>query len=1063
MGHLELKTLGYGIADVRELTGVPAFARGSAAARSGLVTDIRWAPDGRQVSGRVGRSNQEPCSATVVFRMRRAGIVPATGACTCDIGANCEHVAALLVAALGTKAPEAALSWRSALDPMIRDAQPLPATEALGLQFVLSRRGQTVTLGVRPVHLNDRGRWAKTGAGWRDLLHAVPNHSFDGVQVGILRDLHAVLAGGRTIYSPAPVATVDGCSSETLWTVLTAAVESGIVLIGADPLTSPVVLAAPAHPAIDLRRTDEGLTLEPMVLDGDTPVARYTILGSPAIGIYSWTGADIDDARITLAPFRTPLTPAARAFLHAGPVVVPAADEAQFITEAYRRLARVFAIVSRDGSFAEPVAAPPVLHLEVVHGDTANVTGTWTWRYSVASAPFALPLDAADAPYRDPAAESAALAAVTAALSTVEAPLLTEDGAPVPDFQVGGLAAVQLMAAIDEVKTRSDVVVAEEGARPRFRRATAAPRIRFSSSQAGRDWFDLEVEVSVGEEQVPLRELFLALASGEPAMVLPGGVWFPLDDARFDRLRELIDEARALSETPTTLRLSRYHASLVDDLADVGEVDARMTRWRHAAGSAGGFDEHGDLLHQPLPEGLTADLRPYQHAGFDWLAWLHDNALGGVLADDMGLGKTVQALALVARCVAAGERVLVIAPTSVVPNWLSEARRFVPQVRTVAVAAAGRRGMPLDETIGDADLVITSYTLFRIESDAYERIGWNVMLLDEAQFVKNRATATHRVMRRIDVPVKIALTGTPVENGLADLWALLAITAPGMFPSERGFLERYQRPIEQGDGERLALLRRRIRPLLMRRTKELVAPELPERVEQIIEVELGEEQRHYYETVLSRERARVLGLIGSFDRNRLAVFRALTRLRQAALSAALVDDDAAEVPSAKLDLLDELLADALAEGHRILVFSQFTGFLGLVRSRLQAAGTPYAYLDGSTRRREEQIDRFRGGDAAVFLISLKAGGFGLNLAEADYCVLLDPWWNPAAEAQAVDRAHRIGQTRTVVVYRLVAKDTVEEKVMALKATKAAMIQAVLAGAAGEAEGISAEDVRELLA
>jgi SNF2 family DNA or RNA helicase len=251
---------------------------------------------------------------------------------------------------------------------------------------------------------------------------------------------------------------------------------------------------------------------------------------------------------------------------------------------------------------------------------------------------------------------------------------------------------------------------------------------------------------------------------------------------------------------------------------------------------------------------------------------------------------------------------------------------------------------------------------------------------------------------------------------------------------------------------------------MLRRTKQAVAADLPDKVEQVLEVELHPEQRAVYERLLARERQRVLGLLDEFGRNRFAIFRALTMLRQAALDAALVDPDLEDVPSTKLDLLEEMLGDALDEGHRVLVFSQFTRLLGRVRARLDAADIGYAYLDGSTVRRDEAIDRFRSGSADVFLVSLKAGGFGLNLAEADYCILLDPWWNPAAEEQAIDRAHRIGQTRSVFVYRLVAKDTIEEKVMALKAAKAELFDAVMSdSASGAGAGITAEDVRELLA
>jgi SNF2 family DNA or RNA helicase len=296
-----------------------------------------------------------------------------------------------------------------------------------------------------------------------------------------------------------------------------------------------------------------------------------------------------------------------------------------------------------------------------------------------------------------------------------------------------------------------------------------------------------------------------------------------------------------------------------------------------------------------------------------------------------------------------------------------------------------------------------------------------------------------------------------------DLWALLSITAPGLFPDPDRFSEYYRRPIERSkDAIRLRQLRRRIRPVMLRRTKESVAAELPPKQEQVVEVELHPRHRRIYQTHLQRERQKVLGLIEDLDRNRFTVLRSLTLLRRLSLDAALVDEAHAGVPSAKTDVLLEDLSELVGEGHQALVFSQFTTFLTRIRARLAEANIPYAYLDGRTRNRERVIQRFRDKAAPVFLISLKAGGFGLNLAEADYCFVLDPWWNPAIEAQAVDRTHRIGQTKTVMVYRLVAKDTIEQKVMDLKAGKEELFESVVGGETLAGGALTAEEIRGLL-
>jgi SNF2 family DNA or RNA helicase len=432
----------------------------------------------------------------------------------------------------------------------------------------------------------------------------------------------------------------------------------------------------------------------------------------------------------------------------------------------------------------------------------------------------------------------------------------------------------------------------------------------------------------------------------------------------------------------------------------------------------------------------------------------------------MGLGKTLQALSLIAhaRAEAPGEPFLVVAPTSVVSNWLAEAARFVPSL-TVRGVSTTRQS--LAKLAHGADIVVTSYALFRLGIDNYRALGWSGLVLDEAQFVKNPASKAHEAALSLQVPFKLAITGTPMENSLTDLWSLFHIVAPGLFPSGRRFAEEYVRPIASGEStehaaQRIAQLRRRIRPLMMRRTKDLVAAELPAKQEQVLQVELAPRHRKLYDTVLQKERQKLLGLIEDLDRNRFIVFRSLTLLRMLSLDASLVDEAHADIPSSKLDALFDQLDDVVAEGHRALIFSQFTSFLRKAASRLDAAGIAHEYLDGSTLHRGDVISRFKSGDAPVFLISLKAGGFGLNLTEADYVFLLDPWWNPATETQAVDRTHRIGQTRPVNVYRLVATGTIEEKVMALRDRKARLFDAVMDDDAVFSTALTADDIRGLL-
>jgi SNF2 family DNA or RNA helicase len=433
----------------------------------------------------------------------------------------------------------------------------------------------------------------------------------------------------------------------------------------------------------------------------------------------------------------------------------------------------------------------------------------------------------------------------------------------------------------------------------------------------------------------------------------------------------------------------------------------------------------------------------------------------------MGLGKTMQVLALVEHVREQGSApapFLVVCPTTVVHNWAAECHRFTPGLTVATVTETGsRRRRSLADIAAEADVVVTSYTLFRLEHKDYQEAEWSGLFLDEAQNVKNHKSAAYRCARTLDAPFKVAITGTPIENNLMELWSLLSIVAPGLFPDPQRFDQYYRTPIEKGGRpELLELLRRRIKPIMLRRTKDQVLEELPDKLEQVLELDLHPRHRKVYQTYLARERQKVLGLLEDLQHNRFEIFRSLTLLRQASLDATLVDEKHQGVPSTKLDALLEILTDVVAEDHKVLVFSQFTRFLSTARQRLEEAGIPYSYLDGKTKRRDLAVEQFRAGETPVFLISLKAGGVGLTLTEADYCILLDPWWNPATEAQAVDRAHRIGQTRKVMVYRLIARDTIEEKVMELKAKKAALFAGVMDGGEFSSGVLTASDIRGLL-
>jgi SNF2 family DNA or RNA helicase len=642
----------------------------------------------------------------------------------------------------------------------------------------------------------------------------------------------------------------------------------------------------------------------------------------------------------------------------------------------------------------------------------------------------------------------------------------------VPTSRLGGLDTMRFTTELLPLLTGQPGVAVEVTGEPAdYREAGDSLRIGVSTGEvAGEvDWFDLGVTITVEGREVPFTDVFTALSRGESHLLLPDGAYFSLDKPELRQLARLIEEARALQEvTGGSLRISRFQAGLWEELAALGVVGRQAQAWQEQVQGlleASGISGSGRA--QP-PDTLRARLRPYQLDGFRWLAFLWQHRLGGILADDMGLGKTLETLALICharQADPASAPFLVVAPTSVVPNWAAESGRFAPGLKVVTITdTLARSGADLAEVIAGADVVVTSYTLLRLDFAAHLAAEWSGLILDEAQYTKNHQSKIYQCARRLRAPFKVAITGTPMENNLMELWSLLSITAPGLFPDPERFRAYYARPIErQGDADLLAQLRRRIRPLLKRRTKEQVAADLPDKQEQVLEVELHPRHRKLYQTYLQRERQKVLGLIDDINANRFTILASLTRLRQLSLHAALVDSAQADLPCSKIDTLLDQLQDVAASGHRALVFSQFTGFLAHVRDRLELAGIAYCYLDGKTRDRAAELRRFKEGTDPVFLISLKAGGFGLNLTEADYCFLLDPWWNPATETQAIDRTHRIGQTRNVMVYRLIAKDTIEEKVMALKARKAALFSNVLDDGNAFGGSLDADDIRGLFA
>jgi len=1066
-------------AALRRALGDASVERGWAYVQDERVIDVT-AARGRSVVGTVRGTGGRTYSTVVAIQHATPGAsVQVSGRCTCPVAVNCKHVAAVLLQARDAEAGATARHLVAVPDPgdwerILEAALPAPEPPArapdvpLALQFELTlghgRHYATNGLVLRPVMRGRSGRWVRTGVSWRELDRPAlgwpgPNPAH---REALLRIARETRWDPRNFGAPDRPVHADELGPR-LWALLDEVVIAGVGLV--DVSGRPVLLLSqPVEPRIDISAADGPAVLTPsLMVDGQPlPLNAVTFLGDPAHGLFLPAEPD----GLLLAPLSKPVPLSLARMLQSPPVTVPESEIPKFRRTQYRRLAAHVTVGSADGTMDTPTLDPPQLELRVVFGPghTADLEWSYTYRFDGRTLRSALDEPADPHAVRDPGAERALLRGLS--LPPALAELLTSVSSLVPHQTLTGLEIATLTEGLPALEA-AGVRVTRVGVPAEYRYLDGELVITSSISDSDRrDWFDLAVEVTIDGRHVPFALLFTALVKGEEQVMLDDGSYFDIDRAELHQLRALIDEARALQDKTSRggLRVSAHQAGLWRELTDLGPTYVQSQRWSAAVDGLLALDS---LPAPATPGSLTAELRPYQRDGFRWLDFLWAHGLGGVLADDMGLGKTVQMLAAICRAKEQdrlASPALVVAPTSVVGNWVAEATRFAPSLRVVVIdRSSGKSAVPLAERATGADLVVTSYTLFRIDAAAYRGLPWSALILDEAQSVKNHQSRGHRCARDLDADVTFVITGTPLENNLMEFWALLTLAAPGLFSNADTFTQLYRRPIERGDREMLDRMRRRVRPLMLRRTKEQVAPELPPKQEQVLAVDLSPRHRKIYQTHLQRERAKVLKLLDEdADQHRIAILKSLTLLRRLALDPSLIDDDYADVESTKLDLLVEQLLELAAEGHRALVFSQFTSYLTLVRRRLEAAGIEYSYLDGSSRSRAALVADFKSGSAPVFLISLKAGGFGLNLTEADYCFVLDPWWNPAAEAQAVDRTHRIGQTRTVMVYRMVATGTIEEKVVELQDRKRELFARVIDGGDVFGSALTADDIRGLL-
>ncbi len=588
-------------------------------------------------------------------------------------------------------------------------------------------------------------------------------------------------------------------------------------------------------------------------------------------------------------------------------------------------------------------------------------------------------------------------------------------------------------------------------------------------------WFSLSVGFDVGGQRYDLLPILAGLLENdflEETLDRPdsGHLYAPLPDGDalklpIGRVRKILNHLSALID-PKFPDKARLHALDAASLAGLGGLGIDTPP--QLAELAAKLKDFSGIDPVPTATGLQATLRDYQLAGFHWMQFLARHGLHGILADDMGLGKTLQTLAHILTEKQSGHSrglpTLVIAPTSVVPNWRAEALRFTPDLRVLVLNGPERK--KYFRSIPHADIVLTSFALLQRDLDKLASVPFHLVVLDEAQYIKNPRSKMAQAACKLDAQHRLCLSGTPIENHLGELWSLMHFLVPGFLGTEDAFNKRFRTPIEKdGDADRNALLKQRVAPLILRRTKDQVAKELPPKTELVHLIELNTGQKDLYETVRATMDKRVREAIAArgIEQSQIVFLDALLKLRQICCDPHLLPEDYPHgiLESAKLNFLTELLALLIEEGRRILLFSQFTTMLGLIEAHLVKSKIPYLKLTGASKDRGKLVEDFQNGRAPVFLISLKAGGTGLNLTAADTVIHYDPWWNPAAEAQATDRAYRIGQDKPVFVHKLLCQDTVEERIHKLQQEKGKLAAGILADA-DISRRLDAATVRALL-
>ncbi len=625
---------------------------------------------------------------------------------------------------------------------------------------------------------------------------------------------------------------------------------------------------------------------------------------------------------------------------------------------------------------------------------------------------------------------------------------------------------------LPSLRRRGWMIVLEGKISPYMESTTfVTPVVRIRDSKDG-NWFDIGFDFETSEgSSIPQTDIQLALRKGESFMEKNGRTYL-IDSDAVNSMQNIFSDCASLdSSIPGHFRLAKIYAPFIKSaLESLDGIDVEDTpSWRSRAGQ---YNRTIEIEPVHLPEPLDVILRPYQKYGVSWLRFMEANGFCGLLADEMGLGKTLQTLAWLQlqrkHPDAKDKPALIVCPTSLVENWIEEAAKFVPGMKTLNLTGSERqdRWQQLDET----DFAVTSYAILRRDVEKFAQRQFSAAILDEAQHIKNKSTQNALAAKQIKTYQRLVLTGTPIENSVSDLWSIMDFLMPGYLGTHETFKFKYEAPITEGSAEgemAQAKLRKKLHPFLLRRLKSEVARDLPPKIQKVSSCALTADQQAVYKELLASSRQKITGLVSKlgFTKCRMEILTVLMRLRQVCchLDLLKMPNIKAKEPSAKMDLFFELLDEAMDSGHRILVFSQFVGMLTILRNELERAGIKYCYLDGSTKERMKVVHQFNSERGIpLFLISLKAGGTGLNLTGADMVVHFDPWWNPAVEDQATDRAYRIGQKKTVYSIKLITRGTVEERVLAMQRKKQSVIDATLTSDEGVMQNLTWDDIQELL-